>query len=76
MRWVALILLAGCAESQSALQDARAAVQKNGEELLRLRSVIIAGCAEPPPAPPFCDELVKRFNELQAGYTVVNEAMP
>lgn len=70
-----LFLLSGCAEAQEALQDARTAVHDTGTSLERLRVLIVALC-DTEPAPEVCPELVRDFNEVQAAYTRVNEAMP
>jgi hypothetical protein len=56
------------------LDDARSAVRDTGTMLTQTRAKIIAACVEP--TPEFCAELIARFNELQAAYTVVNEAVP
>ena len=71
---LAALLLSGCAESQEALQDARDAVRKSGEDLQRVRDIIVAACTDP--APEFWPELVEYFNKLQASYTVINENIP
>lgn len=65
---------AGCAESQTALDDARSYVRQSGEELLRGYAIIDAGCA--PPEPAFCPELKAWFNKVRDGYTKINEALP
>jgi hypothetical protein len=71
-----LLLLSGCAGTEPAVEDARAAVRAAGENLERTRAVIIAVCSEPPPAHAMCPQLVRTFNDLQVVYSEINEAMP
>jgi hypothetical protein len=69
-----LLSLSGCAGAQEALEDARTAVHDTGTALERMRTVLVALCADP--KPEACDELLESFNEVQAAYTAVNEVMP
>lgn len=71
---LSLLTVLSCVESQAALDDARSAIRDTGDMLAQTRTKIVAACVEP--TPEFCAELIARFNELQAAYTVVNEAVP
>lgn len=76
MRLLPLLLLcSSCISDAPAIKDARNAIRDVGRELEQLRSLIEAVCSSEA-APAQCDEMVRRFNALQEGYTVINELAP
>jgi hypothetical protein len=66
------VLISGCCVSDGTFENVRSAVSDHGHELDELRSMIAQLCSSAE-APSACDELVRRFNALQASYTEINE---
>lgn len=70
----AVLLLAGCTPP---VQDARSAVDRLGQELVRLRAVVVAACSEPPLLPAEdCRRAQDSFNRLTEAYEVLREVTP
>jgi hypothetical protein len=67
-----LLLLSGCCISDGTFENVRSAVSTHGHELEELRTMLAEVCSSAE-APSECDELVRRFNALQASYTEINE---
>ena len=58
-------------------RDARAAVDRTGVELERLRAFVVATCREPAAMPAAdCEAAQKAFNALQAVYETLRTVVP
>lgn len=71
---LAVFLLAGCAESQVMLDDARAGIREAGEGVQHMHDTIFANCEDPPS--DFCKKLIEYFNQINAGYRRANHSIP
>jgi hypothetical protein len=83
MKRYALVLgfvLLGSCSGDSALQrveDARLAIDRVGQELQRLREVLIAVCTSPPMlSQEQCDAAQASFNRLQQAYADAQAVLP